>query len=71
MRTILRIAVLTTAISLPMAGAQAGPQGSEEAQGYAQSWNANSGYTGSDYGAIYGGYGGYGRYGYGRYYRWR
>jgi hypothetical protein len=71
MRTILRIAVITTAISLPMAGAQAGPQGSDEAQGYAQSWGANSGYYGSAQAAFYGGYGGYGRYGYARYYRWR
>jgi hypothetical protein len=63
MRTILRIALLTTAVSLPMASAQAGPQGSDEAQGYAQSWGA--------YGGYYGGYGGYGRYGYARNYYWR
>jgi hypothetical protein len=56
MKTFLQAAAVVAALVVPIAGAQAQPQGSDEAQGYAQS-----------HGYYSNGYSGY----YGRHHRWR
>ena len=57
MKTFLQAAAVVAASAVPIAGAQAQPQGSDEAQGYAQS----HGYYSN---GLSGGY-------YGRHHRWR
>ena len=58
MTTLLKIAGVAIVLMLPVA-AQAQQQGSNEAQGYAQSHGAYGGYG---YGGAYARYGGYHRY---------
>ena len=56
MKAFLQAAAVVAASAVPIAGAQAQPQGSDEAQGYAQS---------------HGYYGGVSNGSYGRHHRWR